>query len=101
MAPECAACGASVKKRDPVCNECGNSPRRDLGLSLVVIALAIAVGSIFFPPAIVLSFLLLFVAGTAYLTARWGYPARKYDFRFGIGFEPSGPADVEEEQSAD
>ena len=101
MAPECAACGASVEKRDPVCNECGNSPRRDLGLSLVVIALAVGVGSIFFPPAIALSFMALFVAAVAYLTARWVYPARKYDFRFGIGFEPSGPADVEEEQSAD
>ena len=101
MAPECAACGAAIEKRDPVCGACGNSPRRDLGLSLVVIALAVAVGSIFFPPAIAVSFLALFVAAVAYLTARWVYPARKYDFQFGIGFEPSGPADVEEEQTAD
>ena len=100
MAPECAACDAPIEKRDPVCGACGNSPRRDLGLSLVVIALAIAVGSIFFPPAIVLSVLALFVAAVAYLTARWVYPARKYDFRFGIGFEPSGPAG-EEKQTAD
>ena len=98
MAPECAACDAPIEKRDPVCNECGNSPRRDLGLSLVVIALAIAVGSIFFPPAIVVSVLALFVAAVAYLTARGVYPARKYDFRFGIGFEASGPS---EEQTAD
>ena len=100
MAPECAACDAPIEKRDPVCNECGNSPRRDLGLALVVIALAVGVGSIFFPPAIALSFMALFVAAVAYLTARWVYPARKYDFQFGIGFEPSGSSS-EEKQTAD
>ena len=89
-----------MEKRTVKCGECGNSPRRDLGLSLVVIALAVAVGSIFFPPAIAVSFLLLFVAAVAYLTSRWLYPARKYDFQFGIGFEPSGPAG-EEKQTAD
>ena len=100
MAPECAACGAAIEKRDPVCGECGNSPRRDLGLALVVIGLAIAVGSIFFPPAIALSFMALFVAALTYVLSRWLYPARKYDFQFGIGFEPSGPSS-EEKQTAD
>lgn len=100
MPPECAACDAPIDKRAVKCEACGNQPRKDFALALVAIALAVAVGSIFFPPAIALSVIALFIAALVWVTARWLYPARKYDFDFS-GLTGSASGDSGEEQSAD
>ena len=98
MAPECAACGASVEKRTVKCPECSNQPRKDLAYALVAIGLAVALASILFPPMLLVTVLVWFLAAMTWGLARWLYPARKYSFDFsGIGISQS--ANVGEEQS--
>ena len=80
MAPECAACGATVQKRTTKCNSCGNHPRKTGAGACLAIFAAFALGSLFWPPLLFLAVLGLVGAPLAWLLGGFLYPARKYSF---------------------